>query len=293
MSNVIRGKIAMIIASISFAMMSVMVKLSGGLPLAQQLFFRNFIMVFFSIFLIRRSHLDYSVEKASRLDLFLRCLFGFLGMLFLFYANNHLNLADVLILQRMNPFFVTIFAAWFLREPIRKSKVIPLIMAFVGVYILVNPTGSFNLFPALVALASSVTAAVSYTLLRKMSGHVEGVKVIFYFSLFSFLVILVPMLMAWQKPTLYQAGLLIMIGVFAAFGQYFLTYAYQNAPASEVSIFDYTGVIASPFLGMIFFAEHLSIRTYLGMILIVGGGILSIYWNKEKVNKETKDHNES
>ena len=35
--------------------------------------------------------------------------------------------------------------------------------------------------------------------------------------------------------------MLLMVGLFAAGGQYLLTYAYQQAPASEVSIYQYSG----------------------------------------------------
>ncbi|MFQ8819489.1 MAG: hypothetical protein ACLR8R_10270 [Oscillospiraceae bacterium] len=49
--------------------------------------------------------------------------------------------------------------------------------------------------------------------------------------------------------------MLILIGIFGAGGQIGLTYAYQKAPAAEVSIYDYSGIIFSAILGYVLLDE--------------------------------------
>ena len=281
----------MIIASMSFAMMSVVAQfLKGEIHFFQQVFFRNLIMLPFITLLAKRMGANFNVKEEYRLPLLLRCTFGRMGMVCLFYANSKLYIADVLVLQKLNPFFVTLLAAIFLGESIAKRKLIPLIIAFIGAFIIVNPTGNYELFPTIVALGAALGAAAAYTIVGKLRGKVPGLTIIFYFCLFSFLVTLIPAVTHWTPPTPREWIYLILIGVFAAIGQYFITAAYQATEASEVALYDYAGAIFSPLLGFIFLGDSLGLRTLVGMILIIGSGMLSFYLRKRarKVSYENQ-----
>lgn len=74
-------------------------------------------------------------------------------------------------------------------------------------------------------------------------------------------------------------GMLLLIGSFAGLGQYFVTKAYHYAPASEVSIYDYTGVILSPWIAYVLFGERLGWRTGVGMLFILLSGYVSYRHN--------------
>ena len=76
--------------------------------------------------------------------------------------------------------------------------------------------------------------------------------------------------------------MLLGIGVFAAGGQIGLTYAYQKAPASEVSIYNYTGIIFSNVLGYAILGENFALSSVLGALLIITGGLLSYFYNYVK-----------
>lgn len=269
--------LSMIIASISFTMMSVMVKLSGGgIPLFQQVFFRNLLMTFFAGSSLIRYKMSVRVDKRYAGRLFLRCLFGYLGMVALFYANNHLFLANAQILQKTNPLFVGIFAILILKEKPTYKRALTLLGGFAGALIIINPTGEFHDIKAsIIGLCSALFGALAYTMVGKMAGHVDKMVIIFYFSFFSTIASTIPMTRVYVIPTLAEFIFLILIGVFAAGGQYFITKAYTTGQASAVAMFDYTGVVLSPILGMIIFHEHLSLRIILGMFLIIACGYAS------------------
>ena len=76
--------------------------------------------------------------------------------------------------------------------------------------------------------------------------------------------------------------MLLLIGVFAAGGQFFLTYAYQQAPASEVSIYQYSGVVFTAVFSYAFLGETLSKSSIIGGIVILG----AIFWVFENTRKE-------
>lgn len=281
MDNKKLGIIYMIIASISFSTMAVMVKLSGGrIPLFQQVFFRNFIMLLFSIYELNKGAISIRVEKKNWLVLFLRCSLGFLGVISVFYANNHMNLSDAQILQKLNPFFVIIFAAILLGEELDLRKILTIMAGFIGATIIINPLGNFNLFPSFVGVLSAFFGAMAYLMIRRMKGRVNGMLIIFYFSLFSFIVSLPLMVKDYVKPNLKEWIFLILIGVFAALGQYFITKSYLNARASDVTLFDYSGVMVAPIYGYLIFNEALSLRSLVGMAIIIVAGYFA---SKEKV----------
>ena len=181
------GIASMIIASVCFAMMSVMVKLSGGrIPLFQQVFFRNIVMIFFAIITLYAKNISIKVKKENIVRLSLRCVFGFLGVIALFYANNHLFLANAQILQKTNPLFVAILAIFILGEAPTLKRSLLLIGGFVGAFIIINPTGDFhNIKASIIGLSSALFGAIAYTMVGKMSGAIEGMFIIFYYSLFS------------------------------------------------------------------------------------------------------------
>lgn len=266
----------MITASSSFALMAMMVKLSGGrIPLFEQIFFRNLVMVFFAVWNLRKNHIPIRVAPGNRRPLFFRCFLGFLGVISVFYANNHLPLADAQILQKLNPFFVIIAAVLFLGERMSVPRFLTILGGFTGAVIVIDPTGNFNLFPSLVGVGSAFFGGTAYVLIRRLSGRVNGMVIIFWFSLFSVTASIPLMLLDPVLPTPRELFYLFMIGVFAAMGQYFITKAYITAEASKVTLFDYTGVILSPILGLLVFSEGLKLTTLVGTVIIITSGVIA------------------
>ncbi len=281
----------MMLSSTSFVMMATMVKLSGGqMPLMQQVFFRNLVMLVFSYWVIRQQNISLRVKSVHRPFLAIRCLFGFLGVICVFYASNHLYLADAQILQKLNPFFVTFWAFTLLKEKVTWKRVATILLGFIGAVVVINPTGTFgssdmsggfaSIFPFIVGIASAFFGGTAYAMVGRLAGAVEGIVIIFYFSVFSIVVTAFFLPSSWVWPDTVSWIYLILIGVFAASGQYFITKAYTTGKASSVALFDYTGVILSPIVALIVFGENLKITTLIGMAIIIASGIWSMRLKK-------------
>lgn len=298
--NNLKAIFSMMLSSASFVVMATMVKISGSdIPLMQQVFFRNLVMLIFAGIVIYKQNISLRVKKVHRPFLTVRCIFGFFGVISVFYANNHLYLADAQILQKLNPFFVTFWAITLLHEKVSWQRVFTIVLGFIGAVIVINPTGNLELahidnssilgggnfsliFPFLVGIASAFFGGTAYAMVGKLAGAIEGMVIIFYFSLFSMICSAFFMPFHWVSPDPMSWLYLILIGVFAASGQYFLTQAYLSGKASSVTVFDYTGVILSPLVGMLIFGESLKITTLIGMAVIIGSGIWAISLNKSK-----------
>ncbi len=268
-----KGMLYLSVGSVSSALMTAMVKMSGGhIPVFEQLLFRFALMAVFFGFLMRRWNLSFKVEAPARLPLLARSVIGFVGAIAIFYANRNMPLADAQILQKLSPVLVMPVAALLLGEKATLRKLGLLLLAFVGVAIVVRPDGAFQLTPTLAALLSAFTSAMVAVLIRFLKGRLSGVAIIFWFSLLSFGFTLPLALPGFVMPQGYDWLWLLLIGVFSVGLQYFMTRAYMLAPASEISVFDYAGVVASPFLGMLLFSEPFTLRTFLGMAVIIAAG---------------------
>lgn len=85
----------------------------------------------------------------------------------------------------------------------------------------------------------------------------------------------------FQMPMGMQWLYLIGTGIFAAIGQYGLTFAYKYAPASEISIYNYTSIIFAAIMGFIMWGELPDWLSLLGSILIITTAVVTfLYQNK-------------
>ena len=107
--------------------------------------------------------------------------------------------------------------------------------AFCGVLLVVKPTGqNMTLAPALIGLLGGFGAGFAYTMVHLLGTRgVPGPFIVFCFSLFS-CVVTGPMMLADFVPmTAAQLGVLLLVGLSAAFAQFSITAAYTCAPARE------------------------------------------------------------
>ena len=106
MSNRAKGTLCILMAALSFALMSTFVRLSGDVPSMQKAFFRNVVAAVFTLIIMLKNHEPFHPPKRSHWAyLMARAIFGTVGLLCNFYAVDHLNLSDASMLNKMSPFF--------------------------------------------------------------------------------------------------------------------------------------------------------------------------------------------
>jgi drug/metabolite transporter (DMT)-like permease len=275
----------MLLSALFFSFMSAFVKLAGDLPSLEKALFRNLIslIIAFSILKVRKQALW--GQKENRKILLLRAVTGSLGILFYFYSIDHLILADSSMLNKMSPFFVVLFARIILKTPIRQYQIIALLAAASGSALIIKPGFQFSsTFPALIGLASAVSAGLAYTMVSYLGNKENSFTIVFYFSLISTIVCLPILFINSVIPSLSQLLLLLGAGITAAGGQFLLTAAYKYAPPGEVSIYQYSQIAFASLLGMIFFTEIPDIFSLVGYVLIITAGIFMLQKSKKTVN---------
>ena len=279
-SNRRQATALMLMSTTSFCLMSMVVKLSATtVGTLQQVFFRNLVSLIAVGVVIWKRNLPFLGEKQYQPALFARSFFGFVGVIMLFYATANARQADIAILSRTSPIWTTVFAALILKEKISKVQVPVIALCLAGTVVAMRPSFDSNILPLLLAAATAVSSGLAYTMIAFCKGKVHPLTVIFHFSLFSTVAGFFLMLPTFTMPTFRDVIMLILIGVFAAGGQIGLTFAYQKAPASEVSIYDYVGIVVSMLIGNLVFGEPLAASSILGGVLITSSALWSYWYN--------------
>ena len=271
--------VLMLLSALSFSLMQAVVKLSAtSIGTMEQVFCRNLISMAISFVLLRRSHLPLLGSRNHQPALLARSFFGFIGVVMLFSATAGARQADIAVLNRTSPIWVSLF----LRERISKVQIPVILLCLAGAVAAMRPSFDSNTLPLVLALLTAVSSGLAYTMIAFCRGQVAPMTVIFHFSLFSTIAAGLLMIPSFVVPTPRDLMMLVLIGIFGAGGQIGLTYAYQKAPAAEVSIYDYSGIIFSAILGYVLLGESLSLSTVVGAALITAGGLWSYCANRRQ-----------
>jgi drug/metabolite transporter (DMT)-like permease len=75
---------------------------------------------------------------------------------------------------------------------------------------------------------------------------------------------------------------LLMLGLTALFGQYFVTKAYGADKAGIVSVFGYANIIFSVFLGMLLGDSFPDILSLSGILFIISSGVIIAFQKKQQ-----------
>lgn len=265
------GIVYILLSAFFFAFMNFFVKMAGNVPVAQKVFFRNAVAVFFSLAFLLREPKAFKTGKGHVFDLLMRAAIGTLGVFGNFYAlSNGVSVADASILNKLSPFFAIIFSIFILREKPTKIEWAAVILAFVGALFVVQPRFDLSVIPALCGVMGGLCAGVAYTFVRKMGkGGVNGNLIVFVFSCFSCLVTLPVLIFDYTLMSGAQLGFLLLAGVAATGGQVFVTRAYSHAPAKEISVYDYSIVLFAAILDFVFLEVLPNVWSFVGYGVIV------------------------
>ena len=287
MTDTSKGINFILISSLSFAFMGAMVKFAGDIPIYEKVLFRNLISLIIAAIVVYKSKVPLFGKKENRGFLLLRSFFGLSGVVLYFYAIDNMYLADSSMLNKLSPFVVTLLAKFFLKEKIQKFQIPLLVIVFLASLLIIKPELDLSIMPALAGLGSAVAAGSAYTVIRYLGPREKPATIVFIFSLISVVGMLIPTSIVFVMPTFEELMYLIGTGIFAAGGQFALTYAYRFAPASELAIYNYAHIIFSAIVGYMFWSEISDVWSLTGGAIIISVSVASWYFGRNRQNKST------
>jgi len=223
----------------------------------------------------------------------LRSIFITMTFLAFYAAIPFLSLSTVGAANYIAPIFVTLLSAYVIREAVGSLGWIGVLLGFTGVVVLLKPgTDAFSPW-AILPVIGAAFYALAHITTRARCQNVPLAAMALSLNLIMLAVgLIVSGILAWLQPQgeminaypyifgtwsavefadwlvlTVLAGFSILIGMM-------LAGAYQAAPPSVVSTFEYSYLVFVAIWDILFFGISPTIPSITGMVLIVGAGLL-------------------
>ena len=270
----------LVFASFFFSLMTLCVKnIDNRIPIYELVFFRSILSLMITLFIINLKNIN--PWGKNRPLLILRGVLGTLALVCIFYSIRNMPLSISTVIQYTYPIFISMFAGIFIKEKITRNLVLALIIGWIGILVILNPTQLTNInveienVSILISFLGAICTALAYVTVKKLSFSEDVYVIIQYFPLVSLITLLPIVLINWVTPNWNQLFWIIGIGLFTQLGQTFLTIGLKNMPASEASSINYLQVLFGSTWGVVFFNEIININFLLGALLVLLGTIIS------------------
>lgn len=276
-----------------FVVMAAMIKAAvEDVPPGEAVFFRSLCAMPVIVgWLAARGELSTGLRTSNPWGHVWRGLFGTAGMALTFAGLGLLPLPEVTAIGYATPIFTVILAAFLLGERIRLIRVTAVAMGLFGVMIVVWPRLSLDNWAegaslgALMILAAAMLRALVQIHVRRLVQGESTAAIVFYFSVTATLLSLFTAPFGWVVPEPLTLLLLVSAGLLGGVAQILVTSAYRYGAASMLAPFDYASLIFAAVIGYVVFAEGVSVQMVVGAGLVVAGGAL-IIWRERQLGLE-------
>jgi drug/metabolite transporter (DMT)-like permease len=300
-----KGIILIMIAMSLFAMQDSLIKFIFEQSALYEIFFGRYLVAAILLFCyIKFRGQKVTLKTHYPVLTIVRVILHFFAFSFFFISLTYMQLATANALFFSCPFFVSIFAKFFLKEFIGIRRWSAIAFGFMGVLIVLNPNFSEFEFRNLLPVLSALLYAASMTITKYTSDKDDVNTQLYYFYLIALIFCgVIYMFMGsgqfnsvnfdpttqfifreWFSNFDYTWKFILFFGVAASIAFVCIFSAYIVASPSVVSLFEYSLIIMSMIPGYFLFNEIPSLRTLIGVICIISAGVY-IYF-REKVRDQ-------
>lgn len=278
----------MILAALCLATIGVLVKLIGdNVPVMSLNFLRIFIGFIVSIIIV--PFIDkkwYKITKKNAKEFFLIGVVYAIALSLYTAANVFAPIQNAVLINYSYPFFVLLFGYFLLKEKVTPTKIITLIIAFIGLTI-INPFHfGENNFGNILALGGAFFYGLLIVGMRKEDKN-HGIGDVIWFLLFASIIML-PFPIIQGLGNISQVWVYVILLGFVSTG---LAYIFYNLALEkiEAEIGSIIATIITPLvsiiLAVLIIGEQLNIRTIIGGALLILSGLYLETHNKQLKKK--------
>ena len=275
----VRGGTLMSVAMLCFVLNDTVAK-----TLSDQIYVGEFIAIrglfasaIIAVLVIAMGHVR-DIAKALSPQVLVRTLFDVVSTFLFIIALFHLPLPNVTAVMQAVPLVVTVMAAAFLGEAVGWRRLSAILVGFAGVLLIVKPGGDgFNNYIWL-TLACVFTVAIRDLATRKLNLTVPSIIVAFTNSVGVMLGGVVWAAFEGFHPiSVTQTGWIGLGSVFLVGGYLFTVMSLRGTEVAYTAPFRYTLIIYALILGYVVFGDVPDNWSMLGIVLIVGSGLFTLY----------------
>ena len=194
----------------------------------------------------------------------------------LFVAITMMPLTNAVLLTFSAPLWMPGIAWLVSRQTASMTTWVGAAIGFVGVILVLQPQHHhFNIGTPL-ALAGALLLAVALMSVRWLGATEPMPRILFYYFLFSTVMVLPLALIKWRPIEPRTWIYLIGVGVAQLFSQVFIVLAYRHASSVKLGPFIYTTIVFTALIDWAIWHRSPTLFVVLGMALVIGGGLIAI-----------------
>ena len=284
--HVVLGMSAAVAAFLMFTVMNTFAKmLSANHSVIEIAFYRNLIacMPFLiMIFVFGRREILIIRSKPSLVGI--RAAIGTLSLVTTFYAYSIMPMADTTALLFTASLFIPVLGVIFLKESVGPYRWAAVAIGFIGVVIMAHPSGEIYIFGIIVAMGAALMHATLQIILRYLGRYESTETIAFYFFVVGLFLTALPLPFIAVRPTMAEVPLLIGVGLSGAAAQWLLTFAFRNAKAAVVTVFNYSSIVWATLFGWMIWNEWPLPTVIAGAAIVIASNILMI-WRESRLGR--------
>jgi drug/metabolite transporter (DMT)-like permease len=285
--NRYKGIFFMLLAALGFSVMGGAAKaLKENFNAGQLVFYRNAVGL---VFLLPGLFIKPPVQEGGKpLRLAFRGLMGTLALYTLLYCILHIPLGTAMSYNLTSALFIAIFSYFLFGEFHGHRVALAVVLGFAGMLLIYKPVMHLPWYYHLAGLLSGITSAIAYLTVHRLAKFYDPRVIVLSFLLSGFLVPLITMIIHYttgiqtdglfivdfRLPEGMEWGWILLMGLAALFGQYFVTKSYGSDKAGIVSVFGYANIIYSVFVGMMLGDAFPDWMSWAGIFCIIGSGVI-------------------
>jgi drug/metabolite transporter (DMT)-like permease len=285
-----RGIVAMVAAMAMFVANDVLVKLAAGhFPVGQLMAIRGVFACLFALGVVIAFKETTSLNLLMRPIVILRgALEGAIALMFI-TALKHLPIGNVTAILMAASLIVIMLAVALGLEKVGWRRWAAVLVGFIGVLIMVRPSGDGFTWYSLLALGSATLVAVRELVTKRLGLDIPSSVVAlattiatgtigFLFSLTS----------TWRPIMVAEVFYLIVAAAFVAGGNLAIIMAYRGTDVSVVSGYRYCIVVLAMVLGFVIWGDVPDIWSLAGSLLIVGSGLYTLHRQRVRASEKSE-----
>ena len=281
----IKGFIFILIASATFPIMGTTVKyLTSELHPFQIAFFRCFFGFMIIIPLIIKKNPSKILNTKRYPMHILRGLLGVGAMMAGFTALSMLPLATAVTLGFTRILFLVPLAMLLLGEKPGFLRIFLILLGFLGVIIMIDPSNDNNItyFSASLALLGAFLVSCVKLSVKSLSSSESTLTIQFYYGIISTTALIIPCYLFWTNLNYFQILLMFFAAIVGTIAQMLTIWGLKLGATTVVMPADYTRLIFAGIYGFILFNEIPYLNEIIGSFVIIITTMIILYLDNIK-----------
>jgi drug/metabolite transporter (DMT)-like permease len=207
----------------------------------------------------------------------------------LFVAVKLIPLTTANLLTFSAPLWMPVLAWVVWRQRTSRYVWIGAGLGFVGIMLVLQPTGHAVNAGELLALGGALMLAIALIAVRALGATEPPVRVLLYYFTISSLLVLPLAVLDWRPPTSLSTWLLLLgVGIAQFLSQIFIVFGYRYASAVRLSPIVYSVIVFSAIIDWVAMGHPPTPLIIAGMALVIGGGLFAILMRPRTVRAAPK-----